>query len=83
MTQFNFDTIKEALNPAKFIDQAEKNTQAVLAYVEPKELSKTLVTLTSDAGAFARAQVEAVESIATIFQKQAEEMVAKFTKLAK
>ena len=47
MQQFNFDTIKEALNPAKFIDQAEKNTQAVLAYVEPKELSKTLVTLTA------------------------------------
>ena len=47
MQQFNFDTIKEALNPAKFIDQAEKNTHAVLTYVEPKELSKTLVSLTS------------------------------------
>ena len=33
MQQFNFDTIKEALNPAKFIDQAEKNTQAILTYV--------------------------------------------------
>ena len=48
MQQFNLDTFKEALNPAKFIDQAEKNTQAILAYVEPKELSKTLVTFTSD-----------------------------------
>ena len=83
MQQFNFDTIKEALNPAKFIDQAEKNTQAVLAYVEPKELSKTLVTLTRDFSTFARAQVEAVESIASIFQKQAEELTNKFTKLAK
>lgn len=83
MQQFNFDTIKEVLNPAKFIEQAEKNTQAVLAYVEPKELSKTLVTLTSDVSTFARAQVEAVNSIANIFQKQAEEFTTKFTKLAK
>ena len=83
MQQFNFDTIKEALNPAKFIEQAEKNTQAVLAYVEPKELSKTLVTYTSDVSNFVRAQVEAFESIASIAQKQAEEFTAKFTKLAK
>ena len=78
MQQFNFDTIKEVLNPAKFIEQAEKNTQAVLAYVEPKELSKTLVAYTSDVSNFARAQVEAVESIATIFQKQAEDFAKKF-----
>jgi hypothetical protein len=83
MQQFNFETIKEALNPAKFIDQAEKNTQAVLAYVEPKELSKTLVTLTSDTADFVRAQVAAVDSITAIVQKQAEEFTAKFTKLAK
>jgi hypothetical protein len=79
MQQFNLDTFKEALNPAKFIDQAEKNTQAVLAYVEPKELSKTLVSYTSDVSNFVRAQVEAVESIATIFQKQAEDFTKKFT----
>ena len=79
MQQFNFDTLKEVLNPAKFIDQAEKNTQAVLAYVEPKELSKTLVTYTSDISTFARAQVEAVEAIATIFQKQAEDFAKKMT----
>jgi hypothetical protein len=54
-----------------------------LAYVEPKELSKTLVTLTGDFSAFARAQVEAVESIADIFQKQAEEFTSKFTKAIK
>lgn len=78
MQQFNFDTFKEVLNPAKFIEQAEKNTQAVLAYVEPKELSKTLVAYTSDISTFARAQVEAVESIATIFQKQAEDFAKKF-----
>jgi hypothetical protein len=83
MKQFDFETIKEAFNPVKFIDQAEKNTQAVLCYVEPKELSKTLVTLTGDFTAFARAQVEAVESIATIFQKQTEEFTSKFTKLVK
>ena len=78
MQQFNFDTLKEVLNPAKFIDQAEKNTQAVLAYVEPKELSKTLVAYTSDVSAFARAQVEAVESIASIVTKQAEDFAKKF-----
>ena len=83
MQQFNLDTIKEALNPAKFIEQAEKNTQAILAYVEPKELSKTLVAYTSDVSAFARAQVEAVESIANIFQKQVEDFTSKFAKAVK
>ena len=78
-----FKTLQDAFAPVKFIDQAEKNTQAVLAYVEPKQLSKTLITLTSDFGTFARAQVEAVESITTIFQKQADEFTSKFTKLAK
>lgn len=83
MQQFNLDTLKEALNPAKFIDQAEKNTHAVLAYVQPKELSKTLVSFTSDVTAFARAQVEAVESISKIVKTQAEEVVAQFTKAVK
>ena len=79
MQQFNLDTIKEALNPAKFIDQAEKNTQAVLSYVEPKELSKTLVSLTSDTADFARAQVEAFNSIANIVKTQTEDFAKKFT----
>jgi len=79
MQQFNFDTIKEALNPDKFIDQAEKNTQAILCYVEPKELSKTLVALTKDASDFARAQVEAFNSMATIVKTQSEEFTKKFT----
>ena len=78
MQQFNFDTFKEALSPAKFIDQAEKNTQAILCYVEPKELSKTLVALTKDASDFARAQVEAFNSIATIVKTQSEEFTKKF-----
>ena len=80
---FNFDSFKEVLNPAKFIDAAEKNTHAVLAYVEPKELSKTLVSFTSQASEFARAQVEAFNSIATITKAQAEELVKQFTKAAK
>jgi len=79
MQQFNFDTFKEALNPAKFIDQAEKNTQAILCYVEPKELSKTLVALTKDASDFARAQVEAFNSMVTIIKTQSEEFTKKFT----
>ena len=80
MKQFDFDTFKEALNPAKFIDQAEKNTQAILAYVEPKELSKTLVSFTSDASNFARAQFETFNSIATIVKAQSEEFTKQFTK---
>lgn len=78
MQQFNLDTFKEALNPAKFIDQAEKNTQAILAYVEPKELSKTLVTFTKDASDFARAQVEAMNSIVNIVKEQSEDFAKKF-----
>ena len=83
MKQFDFETIKEALNPVKFIDQAEKNTQAVLAYVEPKELSKTLVALTSDATDFVRAQLAAFESITTIVKAQSEEFTKQFTKAVK
>jgi hypothetical protein len=77
---FNFETIKEALNPAKFIDQAEKNTQAVLCYVEPKELSKTLVAFTSDISDFARAQLAAFESITAIVKTQSEKFTEQFTK---
>jgi hypothetical protein len=80
MELFNFETIKETLNPAKFIDQAEKNTQAVLAYVQPKELSKTLVAFTSDVTEFARAQVAAFESITAIAKTQAEDLTKSFTK---
>jgi hypothetical protein len=80
MQQFNFDTIKETLNPAKFIDQAEKNTQAILCYVEPKELSKTLVAFTSDISDFARAQVAAFESIVAIAKTQSEDLTKQFTK---
>ena len=79
MKQFDLDTFKEALNPAKFIDQAEKNTQAVLSYVEPKELSKTLVGLTSDTADFVRAQVAAFESISSIVKAQTEDFAKKFT----
>ena len=80
MKQFDFETIKEALNPAKIVDQAEKNTQAILCYVEPKELSKTLVAFTSDVSNFARAQMVAFESIVTIAKTQAEEVTKQFTK---
>ena len=78
-----FNTLKDAFAPVKFIDQAEKNTQAILAYVEPKELSKTLVTLTGDFSTFARAQVEAFNSVASIVSKQTEELSNQFAKLVK
>ena len=83
MKQFDFDTVKEALNPAKFIDQAEKNTHAVLAYVQPAELSKTLVSFTTDATDFVRAQLVAFDSITSIVKAQAEEAVKSFTKAVK
>jgi hypothetical protein len=78
-----FKTLQDAFAPVKFIDQAEKNTQAVLAYVEPKELSKTLVGFTSDVSNFARAQVEAFNSISAIAKKQTEEFTNQFTKAIK
>jgi hypothetical protein len=80
MKQFDFDTLKEALNPAKFIDQAEKNTQAVLAYVQPAELSKTLVSLTSDTTDFIRAQLAAFDSITAIVKTQSEEFTKSIEK---
>ena len=75
-----FKTLEEAFAPAKFIDQAEKNTQAMLAYVEPKELSKTLVGFVSDASDFARAQVAAFSSITAIAKTQTEEFTKQSTK---
>ena len=78
-----FNTLKDAFAPAKFIEQAEKNTQAILAYVEPKELSKTLVAFTSDISDFARAQVAAFESIAAIVKTQSEEFTKSVAKVAK
>ena len=83
MNAFNFETIKEALNPAKFIDQAEKNTQAILSYVQPKELSNTLVALTSDTTDFVRAQLAAFEAITAISKTQSEEFTKSFTKAVK
>ena len=80
MKQFDFETFKEAMSPAKFIDQAEKNAQAVLSYVEPKELSKTLIGLTSDTGDFVRAQLAAFDAITTIVKTQSEELTKQFTK---
>ena len=76
-------TLEDAFAPEKFIAQAEKNAQAVLAYVEPKELSKALVGLTSDTADFVRAQVEAVNSITAIVKTQSEEFSKQFTKFAK
>ena len=76
-------TLEETFAPEKFIAQAEKNAQAVLAYVEPKELSKTLVNLTSETADFFRAQVAAVSSITSIVKAQSEEFTKQFTKLAK
>ena len=76
-------TLEETFAPEKFIAQAEKNAQAVLAYVEPKELSKTLVSLTSETTDFVRAQVAAFNSIVAIAKTQTEELTKQFTKFAK
>ena len=76
-------TLEETFAPEKFIAQAEKNAQAVLAYVEPKELSKTLVSLTSETADFVRAQVAAFSSITAIAKTQSEEFTKSLTKFAK
>jgi hypothetical protein len=76
-------TLEDAFAPEKFIAQAEKNTQAVLAYVEPRELSKTLISLTSETADYVRAQVAAVGSITAIVKAQSEEFTKQFTKFAK
>ena len=73
-------TLEETFAPEKFIAQAEKNAQAVLSYVEPKELSKTLIGLTSDTSDFVRAQMAAFEAIATIAKTHTEEFAKQFTK---
>lgn len=78
-----FKTFEETFAPAKFIDQAEKNAHAVLAYVEPKELNKTLVNLTSATTNLARAQVEAINSITAIVKAQAEEFTKSLSKKQK
>ena len=80
MSTFNFDSIQEVLNPNKFIDQAEKNTQAILAYVEPKELSKTLISLTSAQADYARATVESFKSIQAIAKTTTEQFAKNFEK---
>jgi len=76
-------TLEETFAPEKFIAQAEKNAQAVLAYVEPKELSKTLVNLTSETTDFVRAQVAAFNAIVAISKTQTEELTKQFTKAVK
>ena len=75
-----FKTFKDAFEPAKFIDQAEKSANAVLAYVEPKELNQTLVNLTSATTNLARAQLEAINSITSVVKAQAEEFNKTLTK---
>jgi len=76
-------SIQEAFAPEKFISQAEKNAQAVLAYVQPAELSKTLVSLTSATTDFVQAQVKAVKSITEIATKEVEEFTNSLTKAVK
>lgn len=83
MNAFNFETFKEVLDPVKFIDQAEKNTTAVLTYVQPTELSKTLITLTSNTSDYARAQLQAFESITSIIKSQTSEFAKNFEKASK
>jgi len=74
-------SIQEAFAPEKFISQAEKNAQAVFAYVQPAELSKTLVSLTSATTDFV--QVKAVKSITEIATKEVEEFTNSLTKAVK
>ena len=76
-------SLEEAFNPEKFIEQAQKNTQAVLAYVQPAELSKTLVSFTTATADFAKANLAAVKSVTEIAKTQVEEFSKSIAKSVK
>lgn len=83
MNQFTPEALQEALNPLKMIETTEKNLQAAVAYVEPRELGATLATLITAQADYARSTLEALKSIATISKTVAADTAKQFTKAAK
>ena len=67
----------------KIIDQVEKSTLAVLAYVKPEEVSKTLSHLTVAHADFTRANIEAFKSITAIAKSTTTEFTKNFEKATK
>ena len=75
--------LEQLFDANKALDAVEKGALSVLAYVQPKEVSKTLSTLTVDYTNFARANVEAFKSITAIAKSQTEEFTKQFSKAGK
>jgi hypothetical protein len=75
--------LEQLFDANKTIDAVEKGALAVLSYVQPKEVSKALSTLTVDYTTFVRANVEAFKSITAIAKNQTEEFTKQFAKVGK
>jgi hypothetical protein len=75
--------LEQMFDANKMIDTVEKGALAALAYVQPKEVSKTLSTLTVDYTTFVRANLEAFKSIGAIAKTQSEEFTKQFAKVSK
>jgi len=75
--------LEQLFDANKAIDAVEKGALSVLAYVQPKEVGKTLSTLTVDYTTFVRANVEAFKSITAIAKSQTEEFTKQFAKAGK
>jgi len=79
----NFKDLEKAFDADKIVDQAEKNTLAVLAYVKPEEVSKTLSHLVVAHADFTRANIEAFKSISAIAKTTVTEFGKNFEKATK
>ena len=75
--------LEQLFDANKAIDTVEKGALSVLSYVQPKEVSKTLSTLTVDYTTFVRANLEAFKSITAIAKTQTEECTQQFSKAGK
>lgn len=75
--------LEQLFDANKAIDTVEKGALSVLSYVQPKEVSKTLSTLTVDYTTFVRANLEAFKSITAIAKTQTEEFTKQFSKAGK
>jgi hypothetical protein len=75
--------LEQLFDANKTIDAVEKGALAVLSYVQPKEVSNTLSTLTVDYTTFVRANIEAFKGITAIAKTQTEEFTKQFAKKSK
>lgn len=82
MFEFTKD-LEKLFDVEKAVDQAEKNTLAVLSYVKPEEVSKTLSHLIVAQYDFTRANIEAFKSIGAIAKTTTTEFTKNFEKATK